>query len=181
MFYQYVYCNKQYSKNLQFFFSSAISRNLVENSRFFDKKGKFCARKHVTEDRMQSQASTTISSDTNALKRKLDDARPGKSQTQKRARKENWEMDDDLAFLQLVLKYKHAWDLILNDFKKFQHRRPDETEETLEKHWKNLIGKSSKYAVGQVHEAKPFKASRKMDDLQLEQAQAAHEEEVRNY
>ena len=65
---------------------------------------------------MQSQA-TTIFSDTNALKRKRDDDAKG-NKKEKRARKDNWDMDDDLALLQLVLKYKFAWDLILNDFKK---------------------------------------------------------------
>lgn len=61
--------------------------------------------------------------------------------TTKKRRKLNWAMEDDKNLLDLILKHNFAWDLILRDFKQFQHRRPNETEKSLEKRWKNLNSK----------------------------------------
>jgi hypothetical protein len=66
-------------------------------------------------------AQTEIISDVNALKRKRTESI---KHTEKRQRKENWSLDDDLDLLKLIHKHRFAWDQILHDFKKFQHRRP---------------------------------------------------------
>lgn len=124
----------------------------------------------------QTGTQTQIFSDTNANKRKRADE---SNTSEKKQRKENWEMDDDHSFLQLVQKYKFSWDQVKNDLLKHQHRRTDDTEVTLEKHWKNLAGPKSKYAEGKEYEGTPFKTPRrKMSDIELEQAEASHEESV---
>ena len=134
------------------------------------------------DSKMQSQptnaAQTKIFNDTNASKRKRNEDQAA-TINEKRQRKENWEMDDDHSFLQLVRKYKFSWDQVKNDLQQFQHRRTDDTEESLEKHWKNLAGPKSKYGEGKEFEASPFKSpKRKLTDIELEQAEAAHEESV---
>lgn len=108
-----------------------------------------------------------------------DDSSEDEPLVTKKRRKLNWAMEDDKNLLDLILKHNFAWDLILRDFKQFQHRRPNETEKSLEKRWKNLNSKQGKYNKGEYEGAnKPFKASKKMTDIQREKEEAVHREKV---
>jgi hypothetical protein len=95
----------------------------------------------------------------------------------KKRRKYNWKMEDDKALLELISKYNFSWDLILRDFTKHQHRRPNETEKSLEKRWKNVNARQGKYSRELI--IKPFKPSNgKKTDLEKEQEEAVYKEKV---
>lgn len=100
----------------------------------------------------------------------------------KKRRKLNWAMEDDKDLLELILKYNFAWDQILKDFQKFQHRRPNETEKSLEKRWKNLNSKQGKYNKGD-YTIKPFKPSTKksVTDIEREKEEAVYREKVLSF
>jgi hypothetical protein len=102
---------------------------------------------------------------------------PSKDVSEKsKQRKENWKIDDDKALLQALVKYKFAYDQVLNDFKKFQHRRPDETESSLEKRWKNIKANST-YAEKATFVRKEFvQKKKKITEMELDSQRAIHQE-----
>jgi len=61
-------------------------------------------------------------------------------------RKTNWDLDDTLAFLLLLQRFNMNFGQVLLSLKNDQHRRPDETEVTLGKYWKNLKSSASKFS-----------------------------------
>ena len=64
-----------------------------------------------------------------------------KASPTKRHKAPNWDLDNDSALLKLAVKRGLIWDQIQIGFKTWEHRCPNETEKTLEKRWKLMIGK----------------------------------------
>jgi hypothetical protein len=65
-------------------------------------------------------------------------------------RKDNWEIDDDLALLKLMKRHNMDFGQVLCSLLNDQHRRVDDTETSLGKRWKNLKSINSRYS-------KPFR------------------------
>lgn len=113
------------------------------------------------------------------MKRKREEQEAAASE--KKSRLENWDLDDDLALVLLIEKYKFAWDQIKLQMQNHQHRRLQDTEKTLEKRWKNISANDSKnkYHKSKEFQGTPFKITGKtLDDIQLQQQEAIHREKV---
>jgi hypothetical protein len=95
-------------------------------------------------------------------------------------RAENWDLDDDLAFLRLIIKHHMNYTLVREDMMNNQHRKSECSEQTMVKHYNNIKGRQSKY--WQEYKRKKFNPKkkdargRKKTETVLEAEAAVHEE-----
>lgn len=115
-------------------------------------------------------------SDSSEVDDDSDDEEPKKKR--KVTRQERWQPADELALLRLVKKHRKAWKDVTRDFLQFQHRRTNETAETLKNKYKNLAKKQTKY--NKPYPRKPWKITqreaRKKTEEELQSLEAVHAE-----
>jgi len=77
---------------------------------------------------------------------KEQEAKKARTEAGDKKRLANWDLEDTLAFLQLLKRFNVNFYETLISLKNDQHRRTEDTEASLGKYWKNIKSPKSKFA-----------------------------------